>query len=400
MTTTNPDSASQVHQEDFEKILIDSGMPTTDAAIKAEFQAQADSANLGIANNDSISPFYRVFKAMITLPVLWLMRFVIEHVMPNAYLKTAGTKALDLFAYGVGLERFPATKAQGYVDFYRANASGELTISAGAQINTDVVNGQVFSVITLADSTLIDGETTKAVLVEALQVGTASNLGANYYRIPDQPISGIDSVTNQADWLTKQGRDIEANDDLRERIRNQFASISQWHTDSVYKSIVSDFTGLSTNQIYLRTQAPRGAGTADILILFKIGEPSASYLQNMEDHIKSNAYHGLGDDIEVQNVPPKLVDLVVNIQFFSTITEQEKANLLSEIEQFIRCAFRENTLYELTKTEPYKPFAFSRLIAELHAKFPLIESMRFDRETIEHGLEIARLNSLTVTNND
>lgn len=398
--STNPDNASQVHQKDFEQILIDSGVPTTEASIKAEFQNQVEAEDLGINNNDAISPFYRVFKEIITLPVLWLMRFVIEHVLPNAYLKTAGTTALNLFAWGVGLERFPATRAQGYIDFYRVNASGDVTIPAGTQINTQSIKGKIYSVVTLAEATLLDGETAKAILCEALEEGTAANLGANYYTVPDQPISGIDSVANKADWLTRQGRDEELNDDLRERIRNQFSSISQWHTDSVYKSIVSQYTGLSTNQIYLRTQAPRGPGTADILILFKIGEPSASYLQDIEDHIKGNAYHGLGDGIEVQNVPDNLIDLTVNVQFFSGITEHEKTNLLGNVEQFIRAAFRENTIYTPTVTAPYKPFAFSRLSMELHQQFSEIESIRFDRETVEHSLDIARLNSLQVTNND
>ncbi len=398
--STNPDNASQAHANDFESLLKEAGIPTTDTAIKAEFQTLVNDSDLGVNNNDDISPFYRILKGLITLPVLWLMQFIVSHVLPNTFLKTAGTTTLNILAWGVGLTRFEATKAQGYIDFNRVNSAGSVTINAGTQINTPLINGAVFSVVTLQDATLLNGENTKPILCEALQVGTASNLGANYYTIPDKPVSGIDSVSNKANWLTSQGRNIESNDDLRERARNQFASVSKWHVDSAYKSMVSEFTELSTNQIYLRTQAPRGPGTADILILFKIGGPSADYLQAIEDYIKTDERHGLGDDLQVQAMPALNVDLVVNIQFVSTVSDTEKTALLSDIEQFIRAAFRENTLYIPTITAPYKAFAFSRLSMELHQAFNTIESLRFDRETIDHGLEIARLNSLQVTNND
>ena len=397
---TNPLQASQAHAADFEQVLTGAGIPTTEAGIKAEFKTLADGSDLGINNDENISPFWRIVTALMITPAHWLMRFVIEHILPNSFLKTAGTTTLDILAWGVGLTRFEATKAQGYLTFYRANSTGSVTIPAGTQINTRDINGRVYSVTTLADGNLTDGEYSKAVLCEATETGTDHNLGANYYTIPAQPIAGIDSVTNAADWLTKQGKDIEADNDLRERARNQFNSVNQWHTDSVYKSIVSAFTELNTNQIYLRTQAPRGPGTADILILFKIGEPSADYCQAIEDHINSNKQHGLGDDIEVKAMPALMVDLVVNVQFISTVSDTEKANLLSNVEQFIRAAFRENTTYSPTVTEPYKPFAFSRLGMELHQQFNEIESIRFDRETIEQNLNIGRLNSLTVTNND
>ncbi|EBV8267082.1 hypothetical protein ATR77_26000, partial [Salmonella enterica subsp. enterica serovar Rubislaw] len=62
----------------------------------------------------------------------------------------------------------------------------------------------------------------------------------------------------------------------------------------------------------------------------------------------------------------------------------------------IRCAFRENSNYDVVRTWPYSRFSFSQLGRELHNAFTLVDSVTFSLADIESDLAIPRLNTLTV----
>ena len=51
--------------------------------------------------------------------------------------------------------------------------------------------------------------------------------------------------------------------------------------------------------------------------------------------------HGHGDDLVVKAIPETEYDVSVEVQFSDSTTEEEATEFLSQIEQFIRCAFRE-----------------------------------------------------------
>ncbi|EHN6228874.1 hypothetical protein KJE99_005090, partial [Salmonella enterica] len=62
----------------------------------------------------------------------------------------------------------------------------------------------------------------------------------------------------------------------------------------------------------------------------------------------------------------------------------------------IRCAFRENSNYDVTRTWPYSRFSFSQLGRELHDAFTLVDSVTFSLTDILSELNIPRLNTLSV----
>ncbi|WP_317187025.1 hypothetical protein [Salmonella enterica] len=54
------------------------------------------------------------------------------------------------------------------------------------------------------------------------------------------PVSAVRSATNViALPLTVPGADEESDDELRERCRNQFNLVGNYHTDAVYRSMMS-----------------------------------------------------------------------------------------------------------------------------------------------------------------
>ncbi|EHM5606081.1 hypothetical protein J8919_005064, partial [Salmonella enterica subsp. enterica serovar Urbana] len=87
--------------------------------------------------------------------------------------------------------------------------------------------------------------------------------------------------------------------------------------------------------------------------------------------------------------------VTVYVKNLSNISNDDITALKSGIENLIRCAFRENSNYDVTRTWPYSRFSFSQLGRELHNTFDLVDSVTFSLGDIVSALTVPRLNTLT-----
>lgn len=382
-------------------MVTDAGLPTTEAEARAKWEAEATAASSPYNNNSAQSPFWRTILALVTAPVLWIVNdLVLLQLLPNFFLQTAKKQFLDFFGWAVDLERKQAAKARGNLIFSRASAVGELIIPAGTVVQSPVINGKVYHLVTLAVATMADGVSSLTVVAEAAEVGAGYNLPAGFYAVMPDPVGSITGVTNDSNWLTSAGADEEKDDDYRLRIRNQYSAITQYHTDSVYTKIVTSFANINTRNVFFEHDAPRGPGTANIYILMDVGEPSDQLLDDIQAHIMNDGNHGHGDDLQVFAMPGTDYDLNVTIRAAINATTEEKADLLLNVQDAVGAAFRQNNQYIMTVTQPWSTFAFSRLAGELHDLFPLLDGVVFDLPDIVSELEIPRLNSLEVLLDD
>ncbi|NIB44769.1 hypothetical protein HBA55_34635 [Pseudomaricurvus alkylphenolicus] len=385
------------HSTDFQALVQEAGIPTTEAAAKAEWQAMLEAEGSVVSNDSSVSPFWRLFYAIVTQPLMWLVNLIVTQWLPNSFVKTATGGHLDILAWGANVTRKGAVKAKGNILFTRSDSTGTLTVAAGTVVESPPINGTVYRVATVAEAIFADGESQIEIEVEAENTGEAYNLAAGYYAVLPAPLAGITSASNTSTWLTTPGADIEADDDLRDRVRNQFGAVNQWHIDSGYLAIVTEYAGLHIRNVFIEHDAPRGPGTANIYLLLDTGEPDAAFLTQVQDHIMLNGNRGLGDDIQVLSMPSTQHDLVVDVYAVSGLPSPDKAQLRSDVEQMIRAAFRENVDYTPTLTFPDSRFSLSRLGQELHRQFVNADDIVFDQGSIVNGWAIPRLNSLTVT---
>ncbi len=384
-------------QQQFADAMAASGMPVTEAGLKDELQQIADAAHLEISNPNRYSAFWCFCSKSIVEPTRWLIAYMIKSVVPNLYVKTASGSMLDILAWSFDIERKTATKAVGNLVFSRSNTVQQLLIPAGTRVKTISINGNVYRMITRAEAIMDVGQASISIEATAEKTGVAYNLGATYYSIMDSDVPGITEVTNAQDWLTAPGTDDENDAELRLRVRNQFSAVSDWHTDAKYKAMIAAQTGFSIDRIFFNHNIPRGPGSADAFILFDSGTTPTEYLQVANDFI-SAGNHGHGDDLLVKAVPETTYDIGVTVTFLDTLSNTVKASLLAEIEQFIRCAFRENSDYAdyVTQVRPFELFSWSKLSHELHAYFPGIAALNWSRGDIDNELEVPRLNTLEV----
>lgn len=382
---------------DFEKVLADSGMPVTEDAIKAEFQAVVKAEGL-ITNTSRMSPFWRLITAIVTTPVMWIKDVLVTGVLANMFVATASGQMLRLLAWGVNLTAKPAAKAGGMIRFFKTDAKQSVTVNAGTIIQTERINGVVYALSVTADTTIPEGEADALVPVEAVEAGGAYNLAPGYYRILPVAVAGISHAVNEDDWLLSPGADEESDDDLRERIRNQFNLTGNYHTDAVYRSMIAAVVGLSIDRIYFEHDAPRGPGTANAYLLLDSGEASQPFVDAVNRYINDEGHHGHGDDMQCFAMPETLHDLTVTAYVVNpdNLSDEARAALLSGIENLVRSAFRENMDYDVMRTWPHSRFSFSRLGQELHAAFPDIDSLAFSLTDIVSQLSVPRLKSLTV----
>lgn len=185
-------------------------------------------------------------------------------------------------------------------------------------------------------------------------------------------------------------------------MRNQFSAVNQWHTDAVYRALITAFPGVRPDGVYFEHGAPRGPGSANAFVLFEADVPAATYLEQINAHIRDQGNHGHGDDLQVMVMPETQHAIQVGIWPRSTLTDAQRATLQDEVAQFIRAAFRESTPrdFQPTLTYPQSRFSFSRLGEELHQQFPGIESLDFTNADILAELNIPRIQSLEVVLHD
>ncbi|MDE8741403.1 baseplate J/gp47 family protein [Pectobacterium polaris] len=384
-------------QINYEQVLIDAGMPVTAEAITEQFQAQVNAEGL-VTNTSRMSPFWRLINVIVTTPVLWLKGVLINVVMANMFLATAIGAFLDVFAWGVNVSRKPATAAGGAVRFFKLSAGQAVLVPAGTVIQTERINSQVYSVRVTVDTTIPAGNASGLVPVTATGEGGAFNLAPGYYRILPVGVDGIERAENEDGWLIRPGADQESDDDLRDRCRNQYNLVGNYHTDAIYRSMIAAVAGLSIDRIFFLHDAPRGPGTANAYLLLDSGVISAPFITAVNDYITTQGNHGHGDDMQCMAMPETRHDLTVTLYVnnLANVTDDELTALRNGCDNLVRCAFRENSEYDVKRTWPYDRFSFSNLGRELHREFVLIDSLTFSLGDIVSDLSVPRLSGLTV----
>ena len=383
---------------DFKQALADSGIPTTEAALKAAWEAEVVAQGSKLANTSAYSPFWRVITALVTKPVLWLLTFVSDTVLPNFFVKTAEKAWLDMLAWAVNIERKPPTKAIGMLLFSRATTAGAFEVPIGTRVQSASINGNVYELVTTKAASFVEGESQLQIPATAVEAGSGYNLAPGYYAILPVPVPGVVQVVNLDGWLVAPGSDSEPDDELRLRVRNQFSAVNQWHTDAVYRALIAAFPGVSTNGVFFEHGAPRGPGSANAYVLFEADVPADTYLQQINAKIMDEGNHGHGDDLLVMVMPETQHDVSLQVWPVANLTPAQRNGLQTDIGLFIRAAFRESTGrdYAPTLTWPQSRFSFSRLTEELHEQFPGIDSMKFGNDDILSSLDIPRLQALQV----
>lgn len=384
---------------DFTKLMAKEGIPTTEEAIAIELEKEVVAAGSKVSNDSRMSPFWRLVKAIVIAPTLWLIESLLaNHVLKNTFAATATGIYLDLKAWDVDIERKAATKTRGMITFFKEDVQTPIVIPANTLIETAAIEGVTYRMLTLEEVLIVEGQAFGKVICEAETAGAGYNLPAGYYSILPLGVTGITHVQNEAEWITTYGADVEGEDELALRVRNQFSAAGRYHIDAIYRSMLASVAGIRTDQIYFEHNAPRGPGTANAYVLLDIGQTPTHLLEQLNTYVMSEGNHGHGDDVLVKALPE--IDKQVSITIWAkpNISDEEKTALLGEVENMIRAAFRGSGSYpNITRTKPQSRFSYSQLATEVHVELrDYLLSLEFDNSDFINELEIPRLTSVSV----
>ncbi|TMS95879.1 hypothetical protein CWB68_16735, partial [Pseudoalteromonas sp. S979] len=160
----------------FKTMMQNAGLPMDEQSAAEQWQTQLKEQNIQVANNSPFSPFWRTVEALITKPLVQLLNWVAQQLMPNLFIMTASRDAL-IEKHGPARNVFiqVGVAAQGILTFTRQNTTGESSITAGAQIATDVLGEQVYKLTLMQDVNFAAGQSTAYALAQAQQEGAAYN---------------------------------------------------------------------------------------------------------------------------------------------------------------------------------------------------------------------------------
>lgn len=89
----------------FTSMLRQAGVPVTAQDMQREWDAINTAQGSRITNDSAWSPFWRLISSMVTAPAQWLVSLLVEHALPNTFLRYASGQWLDVFAWGVSWGR-------------------------------------------------------------------------------------------------------------------------------------------------------------------------------------------------------------------------------------------------------------------------------------------------------
>ena len=223
---------------------------TFDQLVQTE--ATAIQASSGGALIDfSVGSILLAFAQAVAMVALWLQGLVLQ-LLTTTRAATASGSDLDSWMADFGVTRLPAAAATGTVIFSRFTATNAATIPQGTVVQSADGTQQFFVIADAAQAAYNDGDEAYLIpagvasisaTVQAATPGLAGNLAAGAISALGQSLSGVDSVTNPAAFVS--GAAAESDAALRVRFVNYLASLAKATKLAVGNAIVSVQEGLS-----------------------------------------------------------------------------------------------------------------------------------------------------------
>jgi len=293
-----------------EKIL-DEILPVPDREeLKNELQEELIEEGFNITNFSSGGIFYTLMMILIQIRIdlLKLLRVVLN----NMFIRHAEGIWLELKAGDFSKKRKQPTKTQGYITLRREKAEEVVRISKGDVFKTDQdINGEELRYLVTEDTLMQKDLKSIKVLVEAEKEGSIYNVPPGQIKRSLTHIEGIDEITNEEKWISKEGSDLEDIESLRSRTLNSWAELSTYPIKDKYKNVCESVPGV----LFVRVDDlhPRGQGTVDIIVTSTAGAATQSLLDQVK--VEAEKIKGPYDNLLVKSseVVPQDIDIILQI---------------------------------------------------------------------------------------
>lgn len=296
--------------------------------LKEEKVEQLKQEGFVITNFESGGIFNMLLMIVLQIRIELIKLF--RMVLPHLYVSHATGTWLQLLAKDFSKELKKATKTCGELTINRdAKAEANtLTIPINTIFKTPKdINGEELRFFSSQAVVMLASENTAKVPVEAEVAGSKYNLPAGQINRCMIHLEGIETITNQVDWIKEVGADTEEEESLRERTLNAWAELSSRPIAMKYKNVCEAVEGV----LYVRVDDlhPRGQGTIDIIVTSTAGEATESLLEKVRaaaDEIK-----GEYDNLLIKSAVTVVQDVTVVITLAKSASDEGVATRANAI---------------------------------------------------------------------
>lgn len=374
-----------------DKMILDEILPIPELEeLKKEKMQQLKDEGFVVTNWNSGGIFNTLL--MIILQIRIEIITLLRSVLNRMFVAHADGTWLDLKAADYSKTRKAATKTQGYLTLSRTpnpeTGNPAVTIPAGTVFKTPMdINGEELRYYSTADAVLRRGAESTLVPIEAEKAGSS-------YNVPEAQISkclvyleGIEKITNEEGWITKEGSDTETDDALRSRVLGSWSELSTRPIAEKYKNVCEAVPGV----LYVRVDDmhPRGQGTVDIVVTSTAG--AASELLLSEVRAAAETIRGSYDDLLVKSSETVTQDISLTITIPLLADED---NLEDKAKAVIIDYFKISTARELNKLTHFD------LMYALKSSLSIIKNVKItvpeDDVTLDND-KVLLLGSITIT---
>lgn len=256
--------------------------------------ATAMQASASVALNFTVGSVLRAISEAVAAVVLWLQAIILQ-VLTLTRAATSVGADLDSFYADFNFPRLAASNATGQVAFSRFTPTLQAVVPINAAVQTADGTQKFFVTIDITNSAYNAGlggyviapsTSSVNVPVQAVNAGTQGNVLAGSISVLATAISGVDTVTNAADFIN--GIDAESDAAYRARFPLYLASLSKATKTAVSYAVTSLQQGLSLtiteNYDYSGNYKP---GTFMVVVDDGTGDPSESLLDNASSAIEA-----------------------------------------------------------------------------------------------------------------
>ncbi|MBW7572712.1 baseplate J/gp47 family protein [Caproiciproducens faecalis] len=259
----------------------------------------------------------------------------VDWLKMQTFAQSAQGEQLELRAQERGLTRKQAVASSGMLTFRRITPLWyDALIPAGTVCATS--GDQPVRYITTEDAILKNGELSIEVSARAEQGGKIGNTQPGTVTVMVTPPAALESVTNTSAFTG--GEDSESDSELRSRLMQSYASISNGTNAAFYRECALKYDGVYSVGVVPREN---GAGTVGLYL----GGRGTVPLQEVIDKVQSglNLLREVNVDVKVAAAQTVAVDVDIAVTPVDTVSVQDAQ---AACEQAVREYFDELSVGE------------------------------------------------------
>lgn len=330
-----------------DKEILDSVLPVPDLMeLKDEKIAELKDEGFVITNFHSGGVFYTVLLIVLRIKIELIQ--LARTMLNNMFVSHASGVWLDLKMADYSKKRKKAQKTQGIITISRLDAEGEaIKIPKGQVFKTmKDINGDELRFFSSSAMILQKGAASVDVPVEAEMEGSRYNVPAGQITRSLTYLGNI-SITNNNDWITQEGSDMEDDESARTRTLRSWAELAQRATEDSFINAAESVPGVLFAQA--DCSHPRGQGTVDVIVTGTAGEATEGLLEAVRVEVEKIA--GPYDNLLVKSSVTVPQDIAITVTTADTSADEEISLYITTILTELLTVRKGRKLYELNLSD-------------------------------------------------